>query len=154
MANENEQIAADGTVWQHGPRAPMEGASLPAHDDEADPSAVLVLPEDIVGVRGIERLEPPFDEEWVVVTFAVRRDVGRARTLRLQMGGTERSFPIEDPPALIIADPVPAAEAAPAVPVAPSPATVTLQITDTVKVPSDAVIARASADTPAPAEKG
>lgn len=141
LKNEDEQIAADGTIWTHGVRAPIDAPRVV--DDNEDPSAVLVVPDDIVGVRGIERLDPPFDEEWVVLTLAVRRDIGAAKKLRIQMGGTERTLAVEAPADHLLAPP---AEAAP---VAATVETVRLTITDSAKASGDSLSIGASPVPPA-----
>lgn len=61
-------VTPDGTIWFAGPAVPQPQTDLPR-----DTLSV----NDILGVRGITRVSPPYEgEDWIVVTFAVQDRLG------------------------------------------------------------------------------
>lgn len=106
MSNEQNFTTPDGGVWHTGPASPSP-QSLDAAQAEA--RKWTLEEDDIIGVRGITRVDPPLGEEWIVVTFAVRDRWGDApgQMQAVALGG--RRWTLTPPPeeALAVAEPAP-----------------------------------------------
>lgn len=75
-------VAPDGSIQVT--RADYPGAQI---DGVWQPGRDTLTVDDITAVRGVTRVDPPVDEDWIVVTFAVRNrwgdDVQQIRQVNL-----------------------------------------------------------------------
>lgn len=115
----SEHVLSDGGVWQMGSHASgIDIVSTTASD------SMLRIPDDLAAVRSIVRVDPPFDEEWLVVTLVLNRKL-TGETPQAILTGGGLIYPVSAPPddlieasnshlvaaALAAADAAPAAEA-------------------------------------------
>lgn len=110
-------VAPDGSIQVT--RADYPGAHLWSATPAPAATPDTLTADDILAVRGIVRVDPPVDEDWMVVTFVIKDRWGDAvqQIRRVNLGG--RVFEIDT--ATLPAERPAAVEASPE---APSPAPV------------------------------
>lgn len=88
---QHDHVAPDGTIWHSGPAAPITPPAPPPAD------GLTLLPADILAVRGITRVDPPLNEDWIVVTFRVLDRLGDAPGAYTSMVIGDRLLHVEEP---------------------------------------------------------